>query len=88
MKREREQWAIETTNSRQLATELSSEIESLRNSQQFGSGGGSQQSPASTPRVSELESEIKSLKQQNNSNSHSKSYYSFVTLEYNEFFLV
>lgn len=67
MKREREQWAVETTNSRQLATELSSEIEALRNSQQFGSGGGSQQSPASTPRVSELESEIKSLKQQNNS---------------------
>lgn len=66
VKREREQWAIEAASSRQLAADLSSEVESLRAAQQSGAG----QLTPTAARVNELENEIKSLKQENNSNEY------------------
>ena len=64
VKREREQWAMENASGKHLAAELSREIEMLRASHHHDVGD---LAPSGTARVHELESEIKTLKQQNNS---------------------
>ncbi|EFX76515.1 hypothetical protein DAPPUDRAFT_55126, partial [Daphnia pulex] len=74
VKREREQWAVENANGKQLAAELSREVDLLRASTQHQSSSsnsshgefGEELTP-SAARVREMENEIKTLKQQNNS---------------------
>lgn len=66
VKREREQWAVENANGKQLAAELSREVDLLRATQQNHSEFG--ELTPSVARVREMENEIKTLKQQNNSN--------------------
>lgn len=63
VKREREQWALESASGKQLAAELSSELDELRATALHHSG---QLSPTAA-RVHELENEVKALKSQNNS---------------------
>ena len=63
VKREREQWALENASGKQLAAELSSELDELRATALHHSG---QLSPTAS-RVHELENEVKALKSQNNS---------------------
>nr|CAH0101919.1 unnamed protein product [Daphnia galeata] len=65
VKREREQWAVENANGKQLAAELSREVDLLRATQQNHSEFG--ELTPSVARVREMENEIKTLKQQNNS---------------------
>lgn len=64
VKREREQWAIENASGKQLAADLSREIELLRAVTQHHN---SAEMTPTAARVHELENEIKTLKQQNNS---------------------
>ena len=76
MKREREQWTLEQASGKQLTSELTKEVDSLRktincNSElsRAGSAGSTSDSTRqSSSRIAELEHEIKDLKQQNNSN--------------------
>jgi len=63
VKREREQWALESASGKQLAADLSSELDELRATALHHSG---QLSPTAA-RVHELENEVKALKSQNNS---------------------
>lgn len=65
VKREREQWAVENASGKQLAAELSREVDLLRATQQ--SHGEFGDLTPSAARVREMENEIKTLKQQNNS---------------------
>lgn len=62
VKREREQWALESASGKQLAADLSSELDELRATALHHSG---QLSPTAA-RVHELENEVKALKSQNN----------------------
>lgn len=64
VKREREQWAIENASGKQLAAELSREVEMLRSMTQRHDNA---ELTPTAARVHELENEIKTLKQQNNS---------------------
>jgi predicted nucleic acid-binding Zn-ribbon protein len=66
VKREREQWAVENASGKQLAAELSREVDLLRATQQ-NHGDFGELTPGDA-RVREMENEIKTLKQQNNSN--------------------
>ncbi len=66
VKREREQWALENASGKQLTAELSREIEMLRASQHHHDNAADS-TRGGTARVHELEHEIKTLKQQNNS---------------------
>jgi chromosome segregation ATPase len=73
VKREREQWAVENANGKQLAAELSREVDLLRATQHQSSNSSShgefgEELTPSAARVREMENEIKTLKQQNNSN--------------------
>ena len=61
VKREREQWALESASGKQLAADLSSELDELRATALHHSG---QLSPTAA-RVHELENEVKALKSQN-----------------------
>lgn len=72
VKREREQWAVENANGKQLAAELSREVDLLRATQHQSSSSSShgefgEELTPSAARVREMENEIKTLKQQNNS---------------------
>ncbi|XP_046640685.1 rab11 family-interacting protein 4-like isoform X1 [Daphnia pulicaria] len=72
VKREREQWAVENANGKQLAAELSREVDLLRATQHQSSNSSShgefgEELTPSAARVREMENEIKTLKQQNNS---------------------
>jgi len=75
VKREREQWTLEQASGKQLTSELTKEVDSLRktincNSElsRAGSAGSTSDSTRqSSSRIAELEHEIKDLKQQNNS---------------------
>ena len=70
VKRERDQWQLETASGKQLAAELMREVEMLRSRDQNSGGGSAGQhdvAPNAAGRVHELENEIKTLKQQNNS---------------------
>lgn len=62
IKREREQWSIENATGKQLTAELLREVEMLR----VVTHDNGEPTPTAA-RVHELENEIKTLKQQNNS---------------------
>lgn len=68
VKREREQWAVESASGKQLAAELSREVDLLRATQQHNQHyNDSGEVTPSAARVREMENEIKALKQQNSS---------------------
>lgn len=70
VKRERDQWALESATSKQITAELSREVDLLRDLAQHRD-----RDPTSA-RLQELENEIKLLRQDNNGNAylHRKSF--------------